>query len=236
MSEKITPTYTAPIPDELVVRLAHYAGQLEESDHINSMEWDQLCSAIQSVITAYYNNPAENHAVSSIEDVAYMYFIQQFGMEEFREDAQRHGWLNYSLDEMVIKAKSLSDLPYTQSVEQMLSGVQSRQKGREEEFKSFFYTFGTSAQFPFQKGYVEIQAPDRTSADKMFSEYFPSVHPGILNCSSVYNKSDFQTYKEKAIKSGAEDWLTCHGVISEGHFKPGEKAHKDHPEPSLSGR
>lgn len=228
--------YQAPRPDELVVRLAHYAGQLEESKRIQGMEWDQLCSAIQAVITAYYNNPLENHVVSSIEDAAYMYFIQQFGMEEFREDAEKHGWLNYTLDEMVTKAKNLSELPFVQSVDQLVSGAQSRQKGRGEEVKSFFYTFGTSAQFPFQKGYVEVQAPDRTSADKMFCQYFPSVHSGILNCSSIYNESGFQTYKENAVKSGAEDWLTCHGVISEGHFKPGEKAHKDHLDPTLTSR
>ncbi len=58
------------------------------------------------------------------------------------------------------------------------------------------FSFGTSKQFPFQGGYIIINAADRQEAIQEFRKRYPDVHQGILNCSDVYTSpekiSDFK--------------------------------------------
>ena len=79
--------------------------------------------------------------------------------------------------------------------------------------ESFYYTFGTASQFPYKKGWVEVQAKDRLEADMFFRLRFPDVNKGILNCSSVYTEEEFK----KVMKNYENtDWYKCHEVISGG--------------------
>lgn len=83
-----------------------------------------------------------------------------------------------------------------------------------EQLQSFYYTFGTSDSFPYKKGWVEVQAADRKEADSLFRKRFPDVHEGVLNCSSVYTKEQFEaTLKQSYAKF--PDWKVCHELISE---------------------
>lgn len=78
--------------------------------------------------------------------------------------------------------------------------------------QSFYYTFGTSSAFPFQKGWVEVRAHDRKEANEMFRAQFPDVNPFILNCASVYDAVTFQHVRKTY--ENAPDWNVCHMVIS----------------------
>ncbi len=109
----------------------------------------------------------------------------------------------------------------TSSVEDLLANAKVELKADREEQMSFFYTFADSPQFPFQRGYIEIQAEDRTIADKLFRQYFPDIHEGILNCAGIYDKDSFERYQ--ATCKSSESWLKCHGIVSELGFKAGMK-------------
>lgn len=58
--------------------------------------------------------------------------------------------------------------------------------------EKFYFTFGTSEQFPYRGGWVEVFAPDYHSAVKTFRERYPDVHEGIVNCSDIYNAKQFE--------------------------------------------
>ena len=79
----------------------------------------------------------------------------------------------------------------------------------QNKLHSFYYTFGTSESFPYQKGWVVVKAKDRVQADELFRSKFPDRTPGILNCSSVYPESLFDSKKN----TWPEHWRICHETI-----------------------
>ena len=80
--------------------------------------------------------------------------------------------------------------------------------------QSFIYTFGTADSFPFQRGWIEVQAQNRQQADQAFRSQYPDITPGILNCSSIYHKEEFQPIWEDHYKD--TDWDVCHQIIQVG--------------------
>ncbi len=80
---------------------------------------------------------------------------------------------------------------------------------------SFFYTFGTSESFPYQKGWVKVKAKDREQADQLFRKYFPDKTPGYLNCSSIYTSDLFKSHY---LPHCPVDWCLCHATITPDSF------------------
>lgn len=71
------------------------------------------------------------------------------------------------------------------------------------------FSFGTSEQFPFQGGYIIINATDKIAAVEEFRRLYPDVHPGTLNCSDVYtNPNSIKRFKEDGNLGGG-----CHLYI-----------------------
>lgn len=68
-------------PDELVARLAHYAGELVAVGQIKAPDWDDLCNAIQTAINSYYDYTGDDPP-SSIEQVADEVFRDLFPTEQ----------------------------------------------------------------------------------------------------------------------------------------------------------
>ncbi len=73
----------------------------------------------------------------------------------------------------------------------------------------YFYTFGTSSQFPYKRGWVEIHAEDMHGADEKFRSRFPDVHPGTLNCAFVYNE---EQWSKMDPENNWHGWK-CHEII-----------------------
>lgn len=74
----------------------------------------------------------------------------------------------------------------------------------------WYYTFGSDEQFPFQHGWIVIEAGSQKEADTIFREHFPDRpgHEGILNCAFVY------TEEQWARMDPEHNWTgnVCHGV------------------------
>lgn len=54
-----------------------------------------------------------------------------------------------------------------------------------------FYTFGSDERFPFQGGWVEVEAENMKQANALFRACYPDRTPGILNCSDYYTEQQF---------------------------------------------
>ena len=57
--------------------------------------------------------------------------------------------------------------------------------------KKFYYTFGSSLQFPFQNGYVIVEAQDIEESHTKFRKRFPDRNEDTLNCAFYYNEEEF---------------------------------------------
>ncbi len=73
----------------------------------------------------------------------------------------------------------------------------------------FFFTFGTSDKFPFCGGWVEVIAPNRAAAIKLYRSRHPDVNEGIINCSEIYTEEQFQKSEMVNGNLGA----SCHEVL-----------------------
>lgn len=97
------------------------------------------------------------------------------------------------------------------------------------------FSFGTSEQFPFQGGYIIINASNKIAAVEEFRRLYPDIHPGILNCSDVYtNPGLIKDFKESGnLGAGCHLYLPlnvpeyCYTVIkSTGEFAMLHKGRK----------
>ena len=91
--------------EEMVIQLAHLAGSMEASGHLEATEWTVLAQAIHQVIDAYLDDPSESRNPFALEDAAEQYFTIQFGTEEYRETAVEEGWAEKNLTELISEAK-----------------------------------------------------------------------------------------------------------------------------------
>lgn len=83
-SEPAAPVKETQMPDELVVRLAHYAGEMEAKGQIAAPEWDDLCAAIRDAIDEYYGHPNGTNPFV-VEDIADKVFRERFPVREHSE-------------------------------------------------------------------------------------------------------------------------------------------------------
>lgn len=76
----------------------------------------------------------------------------------------------------------------------------------------YYFTFGSSPDFPFQDGWVTVDADTRTEACEIFRQYYPnSKHPDTINCSFIYPEEQFKhtsMYKEGNFNAFCHNHLT----------------------------
>ena len=75
--------------------------------------------------------------------------------------------------------------------------------------KKFYFTFGTSKEYPFCGGWVEILAENRSNAIAVFREHYPDRHTGVLNCCDIYTEQEFLDSHMLSGNRGA----CCHSVF-----------------------
>lgn len=80
-----------------------------------------------------------------------------------------------------------------------------------QELKRFYFTFGSDPHFPFQGGWIIIEAPDIRAAAKIFKVYYPNPHDdNVLNCSDYYTAADFEA---SSMFKTSNRGVQCHLVI-----------------------
>ena len=78
-----------------------------------------------------------------------------------------------------------------------------------DRLETYYCTFGTDPNFPYQGGWVEIMAPDGKTAGQIFKTYYPNRKgSSLLNCAFVYSE---ERWKEI---TGNYDMGKCHARIA----------------------
>lgn len=72
--------------------------------------------------------------------------------------------------------------------------------------QNFYFTFGSSKQFPYQNGYIVVVAQNYRDAVATFREKHPDIHEKTLNCSDVYTEEEWDSrvgkyYTNEALKN-----------------------------------
>ena len=198
-----------PEPDEITMRLSHLAGMLESRGEIASSEWDDLTRAIKDAENAYYNDVRFTTA-SSIEEVAERIFKERFPVSLYKTA----GILNTSIKkaEQILVDNGIEQ-DEAATVLQAL-GYALLDKELYPKMETFYFTYGTDKNFPFQGGWTEVHAAARNQAVALFRREHPDRSPGLVNCSSIYTKKQFQDKVLPLYKDGDAFWSVCHECIT----------------------
>ena len=198
-----------PEPDEITMRLSHLAGMLESRGEIASSEWDDLSRAIRDAENAYYND-VRFTAASSLEEVAERIFKERFPVSLYKTA----GILNTSIKkaEQILVDNGIEQ-DEAATVLQAL-GYALLDKELYPKMETFYFTYGTDKNFPFQGGWTEVHAAARNQAVGLFRREHPDRSPGLVNCSSIYTKKQFQDKVLPLYKDGDAFWSVCHECIT----------------------
>ena len=60
--------------------------------------------------------------------------------------------------------------------------------------QNYYFTFGSSKQFPFQNGYIIVEANDIKQAIALFRAYYPDRNEQIVNCSDFYSEDEWNEH------------------------------------------
>lgn len=72
--------------------------------------------------------------------------------------------------------------------------------GEEVPKQPFYFTFGSSEEFPYQGGYLVVKAFDMRDAFQKFRDRYPDKTPDTLNCAFYYSEEEWE-------KAGMKDGL-----------------------------
>lgn len=83
----------------------------------------------------------------------------------------------------------LDDTEHMSKYEPIIRRLIAKQK----ELPVFYFTYASNPQFPYQDGWTEVSAPDRSTACQIFN----TVHPprdgeNCVNCSWIYDQEQFR--------------------------------------------
>lgn len=198
-----------PEPDEITMRLSHLAGMLESRGEITCSEWDDLTRAIKDAENAYYNDVRFTTA-SSLEEVAERIFRERFPVSLDKTA----GIPNTSIKkaEQILVDNGIEQ-DEAATVLQAL-GYALLDKELYPKMETFYFTYGTDKNFPFQGGWTEVHAAARNQAVALFRREHSDRTPGLVNCSSIYTKKQFQDKVLPLYKDGDAFWSVCHECIT----------------------
>ena len=68
--------------------------------------------------------------------------------------------------------------------------------------KNYYFTYGSSPQYPFCGGWTVVVAEDKRKAMAAFRAYHEDAKEGVLNCAFVYDQAEME--KSGMLASGNE--------------------------------
>lgn len=60
------------------------------------------------------------------------------------------------------------------------------------KLSSYYFTFGLDGGYPFQAGWIRVEAESLNQAQELFRRHFPDRIPGVLNCADYYTEAQFE--------------------------------------------
>lgn len=196
-------------PDELIVRLAHLAGTLESRGEIGESSWDDLSRVIKDTIIRHYST-GNGIEETSIEEGAENIFKERFPVSPDKTAGLSNASIHKAEQILVDNGIAQDEAPV---VLQAL-GYALLDKELYPKMETFYFTYGTDENFPFQMGWTEVCAADWKQAAALFRREHPDRTPGIMNCSDIYSEQYFQDHVLPEYKTGSAAWRVCHERIT----------------------
>lgn len=85
--------------------------------------------------------------------------------------------------------------------------------------EKFYFTFGSSRQFPYQNTYLVVAASDYRDAVQEFRKKYPDITPACMNCSDCYSDEEWKEAGKYYLNQKPAEvvWTgTCFGKKPEG--------------------
>lgn len=80
-----------------------------------------------------------------------------------------------------------------------------------KKYNNYYFTFGSSPSFPYQNGWVMIQAPNKQAAIQIFNAYYPPKSE-CVNCAFIYTEEEFK--QTIMYKQNENLGAGCHYIIA----------------------
>lgn len=90
------------------------------------------------------------------------------------------------------------------------------------QISTYYFTFGSDSRYPFQGGWVQVEAESLNQAVKIFRQHFPDRMPNVLNCADYYTSTQFY---RTGMAEGGNLGARCHlrldryGIAEKGGAK-----------------
>ena len=90
----------------------------------------------------------------------------------------------------------------------------------------YYFTFGSDPKYPFQGGWVQVEAESLNQAAAIFRQHFPDRTPGVLNCADYYTSAQFYW---TGMAEGGNRGERCHlrldrhGIVEKGEENDAKK-------------
>lgn len=82
----------------------------------------------------------------------------------------------------------------------------------------FYFIFKDSSEYPYQNGWIEIDAKNEHDAREIFKQEIPCKKQGVLNCSEVYDESKFKKTNMYLNRDNLN--YKCFGTINADTYEP----------------
>jgi len=77
--------------------------------------------------------------------------------------------------------------------------------------KKYYFTFGSSENFPHRNGWVVIHANSLAEAQQIFINHYPCRRAGVLNCAFYYTEDEWNEMQPEKTWHGYK----CYGEYTE---------------------
>lgn len=67
------------------------------------------------------------------------------------------------------------------------------------KLKNYYFTFGTSSQFPYHGGYLIVKAHNYDEVVEKYRAKYPDKNEGIINCAFIYTEEEWLEYAANSI-------------------------------------
>lgn len=144
---------------------------------INDEMWD-------AITTVYMYHPSID-ATKGKYEIASIYL--NFGMAVIQDMVKRAKKARELEEEMHRLNRKKQNL--TEKIERMKTGADIEQE--------YYFTFGSSENFPYQNGYLIVMAESEYEAIEKFREIYPDKNKDTVNCSDICLEAEWRKFKSK---------------------------------------
>lgn len=160
---------------ENVKTVAQKEGKEYNEPSINKEMW-------RVIETVYLFHPSISSTYGK-EEIALLY--HKFGMAVIRDMLPRAQKSQLMAEKLRVVNREREKV--MERIEHLANGTDTEER--------YYFTFGSSKQFPYQDGYIVVIAENRKAATTKFRAKYPDRNEDTINCSEIYSEDEWYACK-----------------------------------------